>query len=755
VAFSFSAAAQSGSVRGFVYDKDSGEPLIFTSVFLTGTTIGAATDVNGYYSITKIPPGTYLLSSNPIGYDSLSVSITVKDGDLLTRQLYLKKGTYEIDAVEISAEKQAAKTDVKMSVNKITPKEIKTIPAIGGEPDLAQYLQVLPGVIFTGDQGGQLYIRGGTPIQNKVLLDGMVVYNPFHSIGLFSVFDQDIIRNADVYTGGFGAEYGGRISSIMDITTKDGNKKHLAGKISASPFTSKLILEGPIKKAKTVNDGSSSFIASGKTSYLRQSSEIFYNYIDTGGLPYNFTDLYGKIVLSSPTGSKLNLFGFNYSDNVEYRQISDLNWNATGFGTSFVLIPGGSALLLDGGFSYSSYEITLAELDQKPRSSLINGFNMNLDFSYFIRNDEIKYGIEVLGFQTNFEFFNSANRKIEQVENTSEFGGFVKYKKVWDRVVLEPSFRVHYYGSLSEVSPEPRIGLKVNVTNGVRLKGAAGLYSQNLIAAVSDRDIVNLFYGFLSGEDDLPKRFNGEEVTSKLQKARHLIAGVEVDLPFHLSLNVEAYLKRFSQLTNVNRDKVFDDTASNSDEPDYLKKDYIIETGDATGIDFVLKYDYRRLYVWAVYSLGHVERFDGLRTYNPHFDRRHNVNFVASYTFGKDLNWTVNGRWNLGSGFPFTQTAGFYEYLDFADGLNTDYTDANGDLGILYGELNGGRLPYYHRLDVSVTRKFELSERSTLEANASIVNVYDRENIFYFDRIKYERVNQLPILPSVGLSLTF
>ena len=105
---------------------------------------------------------------------------------------------------------------------------MRQIPTVGGQADLAQYLQVLPGVIFTGDQGGQLYIRGGSPIQNKVLLDGMIVYNPFHSIGLFSVFDTDLMRNADVYTGGFNADFGGRISSVMDITTRDGNKKRLA-----------------------------------------------------------------------------------------------------------------------------------------------------------------------------------------------------------------------------------------------------------------------------------------------------------------------------------------------------------------------------------------------------------------------------------------------------------------------------------------------------------------------------------------------
>ena len=147
------------------------------------------------------------------------------------------------------------------------------IPTIGGEPDLAQYMQVIPGVVFTGDQGGQLYIRGGSPIQNKVLLDGMIIYSPFHSIGLFSVFDSDIIRNTDVFTGGFNAEYGGRISSIMDIKTIDGNKKEFGGKITANTFGTKLLAQGPILKS-----GNTSFVFSGKTSYLDKSSDIFYKY---------------------------------------------------------------------------------------------------------------------------------------------------------------------------------------------------------------------------------------------------------------------------------------------------------------------------------------------------------------------------------------------------------------------------------------------------------------------------------------------
>ena len=754
--FANSLLAQNGSIRGFVYEKETGEPVIFTNVFLKGTTIGASTDVNGYYNISKVPPGEYTLMVTSLGFDSLIIPISVKANDIITKKLNLSKSSIKLTEFEVSAEKEAAKTEVRTSVIKITPKDIKQIPSVGGDADLAQYLQVLPGAVFTGDQGGQLYIRGGAPIQNKVLLDGMIIYNPFHSIGFFSVFDTDILRNVDVYTGGFNAEYGGRISSIMDITTRDGNKKRLSGKLSVSPFTSKVLLEGPISKSKEEGQGSTSFVLSGKTSYLDKSSKIFYTYADSQGMPYNFNDLYGKVSFNSASGNKLNLFGFRFTDQVKYQHISDLKWTSNGYGSNFVVIPGTSQVLVNGNFAYSDYKISLAEADAKARESSIKSFNMGLDFTYFPGRDELKYGMEIIGLTTDFNFYNVAGRHITQQESTTEIAGFLKYKKTSDKIVFEPSFRANYYASLSEFSPEPRLGMKFNVTNKFRLKFAGGWYSQNLISSNSDRDVVNLFYGFLSGSEELPDKFNGKEVKSHLQKARHEVFGFELDLPHHLDLNVEAYQKDFTQLTNINRDKLFDDNEENSFRPDYLKKDYIIETGRARGVDFVLKYDYKRMYVWAVYSLGFVTRNDGIREYTPHFDRRHNWNFVFAYSFGKDKLWEADARWNFGSGFPFTPTAGFYEKLDFSGGVNTNYTNGNGTMGVLYGDLNSERLSDYHRLDVTVKRKIILSKNSTLEAFVNVVNLYNRTtNIFYYNRVTGQKIYQFPILPSAGFSLNF
>lgn len=757
--------AQRASVRGFVYEEKTGEPAIYVNVFLKGTTYGVTTDDNGFFNITQVPLGKYEVVATTMGYDTATAVVDLsKAGQIKDYKLFISESSIELETVTINAEKQESQTTVQMSVAKLTPKEIKKMPAIGGDPDLAQYLQVLPGVVFTGDQGGQLYIRGGSPIQNMVLLDGMIIYNPFHSIGLFSVFDTDVLRTADVYTGGFGAEFGGRISSVMDIKTKDGNKQRLSGKIGATTFGSDILLEGPISKPKTRGGGSKTFILSAKSSYMDRSSEVFYPYIDEPGLPYNFTDLYGKVSLSGSNGSKVNFFGFNQSDRVDFPGVAAFEWNQFGGGTNFVLIPARSTTLIDGTIAYTSYE-TSAQEDEatasaRDRTSLINGFNAGMNFTNFKGDNESKFGFSILGFTTDFEFTNSVAQTISQRQNTTEIAGYVQYKYNLGKVVLEPSFRLHYYASLSAFSPEPRLGFKVNITDDLRIKGAGGLYSQNLLSATSDRDVVNLFYGFLSGPDNLQDDINLQdggtrELNDKLQKARHAIVGFEYDIGRNFNVNVEGYYKWFTQLTNVNRNKLYEDIPANSDQPDELKKDFIVETGDAYGIDFTFKYDKKNLSLYAVYSWSKVVRWDGIQEYFPIFDRRHNVNLVGSYTFGDGLLWTVDARWNLGSGFPLTQTTGFYELLTFQGGLNEDYVSQNGELGIRYGELNNGRLPFYHRFDLSLKRKFVLSEHSILDATVSVTNIYNRENIFYVNRVTAERVNQLPILPSVGVSLTF
>ena len=739
--------SQNGTVRGNVFELEGGAPLGFVNVSLEGTTYGTTTDIDGFFTLSSIPPGEYKLVAQFIGYETVTVDINVKAGRIVYERILIKEGGVQLEGVEISARKTKARTDVQVSKISVSSSQIKALPSTGGVADIAQYLPVLPGVVVSGDQGGQLYIRGGSPIQNKILLDGMTIYNPFHSIGFFSVFETEAIKSVDVLTGGFNAEYGGRISAVVDIKTREGNKRRLAGKVGASPFQARAIVEGPLKKLDEAGTGgSSSFLLTAKQSLLAESSKALYTYVDSVGLPYNFTDLYGKLSFVAKNGSKLNLFGFNFNDKVNFQNVADLNWQTNGVGLNFSLLPPSSNILVGGSAAYSDYDITLQEGDERPRNSKITTYNIVLDFTYFGAASEVNYGLEFNGFNTEFSFNNFLGLTIEQLDFTTELAGFVQYKKTIGNLIIEPGLRAQFYASQNDYSFEPRLGLKYNITDYLRFKFAGGLYSQNLVSTVNERDIVNLFVGFLAGPEETIFQPNSRTPTDhRLQKSIHGIAGVEADLSKRLELNVEPYFKNFTQLINLNRNKL------RGSDPNFST-----ETGLAYGIDFSLRYDHKDTYVWATYSNAYVNRDDGEQVYPTNFDRRNNVNLLITQNFGKDKSWVASARWNYGSGFPFTLTQGFYSLFNFTEGINTDFIEGNPQLGTIFDEKrNGGRLPDYHRLDLSLTKNFKFSKHSELDVILSLTNAYNRDNIFFFDRVNYERVNQLPILPSVAVDFSF
>lgn len=750
----FGLVAQTGSVRGFVFDKTTGEPVIFANIQIDKTTIGTATDVNGYFVLSKLKAGNYTLKIGTIGYETLEYPIVVEKNKVLSLNIDLEPSVTQLSTVEISGKKESERLESRVSVEKITTKDIQQMPSIGGQADLAQYIQVLPGVVFSGDQGGQLYIRGGSAIQNRVLLDGMVVYNPFHSIGLFSVFETEIIKNADVYTGGFNAQYGGVLSSVMDITTKDGNKKRTTGKVAASTFGANLLLEGPLLKNKDNRGYSMSYVLSAKNSYLSKTSTSIYSYMNKE-LPYDYLDLYGKLTLATDNGTKLNLFALNFTDKVnQYEAIADFGWQNRAFGANFLILPGSSSSLIEGVVAYSDYTMNMSETTTNiSQMSNIGGFNVGLSVTNFFGENRLKYGMNMLGNTTKSLF--SVNDTI--IDYSTELAAYAIFKGVAGRLVYEPSFRVSYYASLSSLIPEPRLSLKLNLSDNFRLKAAAGVYSQVFMDTKSDRDIVNLFTGYLTVSPDLNivSMFNDNKITSYVQKSNHLIFGIEYDLLRNLSFNLEVYYKTMSNMANANKDKLFADDKEHESKPEYLRKEYIIENGNAYGGDVSLKYDNGRLYVWAIYSLGKVTKENEIFTYAPHYDRRHNVNILCNYQFGMDRSFELSLRWNYGSGFPFTPTASMMEYVDWSDGMSTDWINQNGTLTTIYGDLNSKRLPDYHRFDISAKKRFDIGKRSILEINLSVTNVYNRNNLFYVNRITSERVDQLPIMPSLGVSCTF
>lgn len=761
---------QNASIKGTVKDQN-GEPIIGATVYIIEHKMGTYTNDQGIYSFSKLPEGSVQIRFTYLGYDTVHQTIELKAGKTIVLNVNMKESAMDMETIEIVDEKvnQLEPNKVSLGLVKISSKEINMVPTLG-TPDLAQYLQVVPGVVFTGDQGGQLYIRGGTPIQNMTYLDGAIIYQPFHSIGLFSVFDTDILRNVNVYSAGFSAEYGGRVSSVMDIETRNGNFNKISGKFHTNPFTSGGILEGPIFKLN--GQPAASFLISSRALHIDKTSLKLYRYInDTIGLPFNFFDIYGKTTFGSGANS-LNLFGFYQTDNVNYGFPSNYRWKSFGGGTQFRFLPANSLMNISGNLAFSDYKTTLQAVTENfDRFSQISGFNGSLNFGYIFNSvDEFNYGIQFLGFRTDFVFTNSLGLITSQQNNNTEAVGYFKYKKVIrkkielpngevsyvSRWVFEPSIRLHYYNDHSYISPEPRLRTKLNLGKlGINL--ATGLYSQNLVAATSDKDIVVLFQGFLSA----PEAAANQRFKHNLQTGFHHLLGFEYQIADQFTAILEGWYKGFQQVTNINRDKMFP-----------ADPNFITEKGWAYGADFVLKYQTKKIFAYATYGWAKVQRDDFKMVYFTVFDRRHTANLVLDYKLGefsqstidgkslksvkfKESKWEFSTRWTLGSGFPFTQTQSMFEKLNFYNnGSQTNYTQQNGNLGFLLSEnYNGARLPYFHRLDLSIKRRFTFKDKVLLEVNANAINAYNRQNIFYFDRIRYSRVDQLPIVPTAGISV--
>ncbi len=762
-------SAQDLIIRGFLFDAKNGEAVSGVKVSLlkldSSLIAEARTNENGLFSIPKLNKDNYLLEVIPDRYKPVRMPINLTgDKKILDVSISLTPVDKVVREIVISMAAKAKKTRPDVGIIKFDKEGVERIPVYGAESDVLGAMSVTPGVTVTGDQGGQFYVRGGTPIQNKTLLDGMTIYNPFHSIGFYSIFETELVKSVDIYTGGFESKYGGRISSIMDISYREGDRGKFGGKISASPFLAKLVLEGPIGKAKENQLATGSYVFTAKHSLLDYTSKSLYPNVNEGeGLPFNFTDVYGKLSFSGGAGSKFSVFGFHNRDSVNY-SIADLNWQASGGGLNFLMIPTSSPVIIKGHINGSNFMTTFSENLVEPRYSKIGGFDLGFDFSYFLRNEgEMNYGFNFCGFNTEFVTYNEAKRKIEATNFSTEIGAYYNYRRVSKnlRWVMQAGFRVQAYASLSTISPEPRLGLKYNATEKIRVKFSGGRYSQNFTSASSDKDIVNLFNGLLSAPTNVQDTFvteNYNKVPMKngLQYAWHAILGLEYDINKRNSLNIEGYYKFFNQLSNINQNKLYEDLAQFATIDDEFKKDFIIESGKTIGVDVLYKYNNDRIFLWGVYSLSYSTRWDGFVAYFPVFDRRHNVNLVGSYQFGAKKDLELNVRWNLGSGLPFTPTAGFYQLENFNDGVTTDYVTNNpSTITTLLGTFNSRRLPYYHRLDITLKKTLKFKNKTQLELTGNVTNVYNRKNIFYINRVSSKIIYQFPILPSLGISYKF
>jgi len=438
----FLSFAQDYNVRGFISNEKTGEAISNEKVTLlskdSALVAGAMTDANGLFSIPKLKKADYIIKLSVAGFKKTYIPVSFdSDKKIIDIPIRLAPTDRTFDDIVVSADAKNKKTKPDVGTIKFDKEGVERIPVYGAESDVLGAVSVTPGVTVTGDQGGQFYVRGGTPIQNKTLLDGMTIYNPFHSIGFYSIFETELVKSVDIYTGGFESKYGGRVSSIMDISYRDGDRGSFGGKVSVSPFLAKLVLEGPLSKAKNGRLSPGSYVFTAKKSLIDYTAKTLYPKVNNGdGLPFNFTDLYGKVTFTGEGGSKVSVFGFHNQDSVNYN-VADLNWQASGGGMNFLMIPSGSPVFIRGHVNGSNFMTTFSEDQVEPRFSKIGGFDLGFDFSYFLKNEgEMNYGFNFCGFNTQFTTYNEAKRKIEAFNFSTEIGAYYNYRRVSKKLTM-------------------------------------------------------------------------------------------------------------------------------------------------------------------------------------------------------------------------------------------------------------------------------------------------------------------------------
>jgi hypothetical protein len=713
-------------IEGVIADSATGERVPGANVMLKGTGRGASTNNNGFYLISSVPAGTYELVVGAVGYQRRTVPLTVRGTETQTVNLRIAVRLIETREVVVETQSISSLTERSASVHFITPKELQRLPA-AGQQDLLRSLQVLPGITSTSDVSAKFFVRGGAGDQNLILLDGMKVYNPFHAFGLFSIFDPDIIRNAEVYTGAFPAGYGGRLSSVVNVTTKDGNLTRLSGNANINFLSGKLELDGPL-------GDDNSWMVSGRSSLLTNTIDKMI----PSASPMSFTDLFFKGTIGTSTG-RFGLRGFTSGDDVKPAGLDQPNysWRSAAFSAVFSSLVA-DRLYFDATTSYS--RSTIGQIPKapglvNPASSKLEEVDFRAEMTSFLEDQNTLFE----GFEFNFPtvtdslYVRNVYPRSYQA-STLEWYAWVRYAGVAESfrydLGLHSDVGLMLNGSSLLQCVQPRLTLSYDFGASWIAKASFGVFTQNLITVSNEDDLISLFDAWVILPDNL-----------RPEEARHYVLGIEGNLLPSLATSLQAYIKDYRSLTLYNANKIF------PEDPDYLSG-----TGIARGLEWLLRYGSPLLDLYGSYALASVSVSAAGVTYAPRYDRRHTIKAIGTVHILEGLDATL--RWEYGSGYPFTQSDGSYSRLT----LGGIFTDPNPEGGAnvtgALGPKNAARLPAYHRMDAGVSYRITAG-RFAGTVGASVINVYDAKNILYYDRSTGKTTYMTPFLPTASFTLEF
>ncbi|OGU55236.1 MAG: hypothetical protein A2V66_01075 [Ignavibacteria bacterium RBG_13_36_8] len=718
-----------GTLRGYVTDSTTSEALPYGNVYILNLERGTSTDARGYFIIPAIPANTnYTLVVSYLGYATKKILFGLTPDKVTHLDIVLSPASVELQTVEKIGERVIEKNATDISLQRIAIRDLEALPK-GVETDIIRSLHYMPGVQSTGDVSARYYVRGGSSNQNLVLLDNVPIYSPFHALGLFSVIDPDLVNNIEFYKGGFGSEFGGRASSVLKIISKDGNKNNYSVKFSSSYLSGKALVEGPIPYG--------SFILTGRKSY---SSKILNKFLNNQNIPIDFYDMSFKMNYSNPNflkGGKFIFLGFLSSDNINNSSpfVEDYKWDNKLFGFKWFQV-GDSPLFLEVGLSASKFagEVIPKLSGARANKNEVTDVGLTMDFTYmYDSKDELGVGFHIRQLRTDLYIQNGLGVYSNISNDGANISVYGKYKfQRLDNLGIEIGTRINLTGLAGGRKQihifEPRLSFTFNIIPQISLKGACGVYQQELTTVSDENEIINIFEPWLVIPDYL-------EPTTAI----HCILGTQINPYDILSLSVESYYKQIYSLPLLNDDKIYP-----------RDKDFVKGEGESYGIEFQLKVAPQPLRFTASYTLAYAYKVINGQRYYPRYDSRHNLNLSLEVNLGNG--WGSSIVWSYSTGLPFTQLLGFYDKLYLNNFFyEWNEVDPRKPFTVL-STRNLGRLPDYHRLDFTLSKKFSIAFLN-LYLDLSIINIYNRKNIFYFKRDSGERVNMLPFLPTATLKV--
>jgi outer membrane receptor for ferrienterochelin and colicin len=772
--------AQRFTIRGTVEDSQTGEKLISCNVYNALTLKGITTNAFGFYSLT-LPVGAIKLTASYIGYQTAVIDFNLSRDTLINIRL---SPVINLDEVVISAEKaKSAVLSTQMSMTELSSKSIKSLPMLLGEVDVLKALQLLPGVKGGNEGTSGIYVRGGGPDQNLILLDGVPVYNANHLFGFFSVFNPDAIQSVKLITGGFPARYGGRLSSVLDIRMRDGNNKKFSAEGSVGIISSKLTVEGPIIKDKT------SFIVSGRRTYIdvlaqpliKLSAGNSGTNINAG---YYFYDLNAKINHKFSDRSRLFLSAYSGRDkayfktvdkgdvqNVSYRFEADagLGWGnlTAALRWNYVITP---KLFSNTTITYSRYNFVTSMLDQQ-----VNNDTLTSKFQYIYDSGIVDWAGKI-----DFEYLPDPNHTIRfgynQIYHTFKPGVSVMSAQSENSFEIDTTF-----GNKNIYAHEGAIFVEDDWSISPRLKANIGLHFSGF--KVSDSTYTSL-QPRVSGRFLLNEKVSIKAAFTTMSQYIHLLTNSTIGLPTDLwlpatekikperatqyalgvvyepsdgiEISVEGYFKSMKNLIEYKEGASFF-----SFTDDWQDK---IETGEgrAYGVEILARKQVGKTSGWIGYTLSWSERKFANISFGEWFayryDRRHDVSFVLTQKLTDDID--VGVTWVYGTGNAVTlplekyaSLSSLFYYYQYFNGIEA------------FDQRNSYRMPAYHRLDIGINFRKETKWGERVWSIGGY-NVYNRKNAFYlqFDqeyqndgtsKTVLKQYSLFPFIPSVSYSFKF